>query len=143
MGIIVAWDNEADKRTIRFDIRGYWTWGDLGQALNAGVKLGEGIPKPVNVILNLQPDFRPRIATPKQIKDIRDAYAANIQHLIVVSDDLFIKKRIEAFGAAYPAFRGRVQSFPTLEAARGYIARSYAAHGNSNLQASSGQGKRT
>jgi hypothetical protein len=127
MGITVTWDNEADKRTIRLDIGNSWTWEDLEQALRTGDKLAGRIAKPVNIILNYRPDFRPRIATSEQIKGVIDAHGANIRQVVIISDDLFIKKRTEAFRTAYPDFSERIHIAPTLEAGREYLARSYQA----------------
>jgi hypothetical protein len=124
MGITVAWDNEADKRTIHIDLAGYWTWEEFTEALNTGIELGAGCASPVDLIVNLQPDCRANIISSEQLKNVADSYETDVRQVAIISNDLFIRKIIDVFCKDFPVYRARVGMVLTLEAAREYIARS-------------------
>lgn len=130
MGITVTWDNEADKHTLRYDVEGRWSWTEVGSALDAGKRLCESVDYPVNMIFDLKPGSRAPIGKVHEIRALFRIDESRVRLIFTISNDLFIKALTQMFRNTYPNLGKKISVVPTLEAAREYIAGSYAAHGN-------------
>ncbi len=126
MAITVTWDNEANKHTIRYDVEGRWNWVEVGVALETGKRLCESVDHPVNMIFYLKPGSRAPIGKPHEIRALFRVDESRVRLIFTISNDLFIKALTQAIRKAYPSLGKKMSVLPTLEAAREYIAGSYA-----------------
>jgi hypothetical protein len=121
MGVQVGWDTE-NKKAIRYDFQGQWTWHDFRQATTEGFALTKSVKHRVDTISNFHPGANlPSDALFQFNRAMKNA-PENRGVTVIVGGTSFIKNLVSIFSRVYKPLGKRLVLASSVEEARRKLA---------------------